>query len=157
MTREARAAAPSGESGPPVLLEQLKSVTPAERLGLAVTHVRQQAAKVLAMSDTELPDPRRRLNELGFDSLTGVEFCNRVSRSVGQHLNPTVLFDYPTLESLAGYLVRDALHLECSEEPPPAEPEEALSEVRQQAMADVEVMSEEEMNALVNEQLEKLQ
>jgi hypothetical protein len=156
MAREARAAAPSAESGPPVLLEKLQGVTPAERLGLAVTHLRQQAAKVLAMDDAELPDPRRRLNELGFDSLTGVEFCNRVGQSIGEHLNPTVLFDYPTLETLAGHVVRDVLHMECEEEAPKAGPEDALSEVRQQAMNEVESMSEEEMNALVNEQLEKL-
>ncbi len=74
--------------------------------------LRQQAARVLAMDDAHLPDPRRTLNELGFDSLTAVEFCNRVSRSIGQRLNPTVLFDYPTLESLAGYVLRDVLGLE---------------------------------------------
>lgn len=160
MAREARSAAPSSDGGPPVLLERLKSVTPAERLGLALAQMRQQAAKVLAMSDDELPDPRRPLNELGFDSLTGVEFCNRVSRTIGHHLNPTVLFDYPTLESLAGYVVREVLHMECQGEPAQpseAKPEEALQEVRQQALDNVEAMSEEEMDALVKKQLETLQ
>ncbi len=157
IAREASAASPAGDGGPPALLEELQGVTPAERLGVAVTQLRRQAARVLAMSEAELPDPRRPLNELGFDSLTGVEFCNRVSRSIGQHLNPTVLFDYPTLESLAGYVVRDVLHLECQGEPPPVKAEEALQEVRQQVLADVEVMSDDEMDALVNAQLEKLQ
>lgn len=157
MAEEARTAAPKAESGPPVLLEQLNGVTTAERLGLAVGHLQQQAAKVLAMGETDLPDPRRRLNELGFDSLTGVEFCNRVGRSIGQPLNPTLLFDHPTLESLAGHLLRDVLHLECGPEAAKPAPQDELAEVRQQAMSDVEVMSEEEMNALVNQQLEKLQ
>jgi acyl transferase domain-containing protein len=156
MAREARAVAPPADSGPPVLLEELKGVTPGERLALAVGHLRQQAARVLAMDDAELPDPRRPLNELGFDSLTGVEFCNRVGRSIGQHLNPTLLFDYPTLESFAGYVVREVLHLECQEEPSAPKAQAALDEVRQQALADVEVMSEEEMDALVKKQLEKL-
>ena len=74
---------------------------------------------MLAMDDANLPDPRRTLNEVGFDSLTGVEFCNRVGRSVGQHLNPAVLFDYPTLESFAGYVVRDVLHMESESEAQP--------------------------------------
>ena len=69
------------------------------------------------MDDAHLPDPRRTLNELGFDSLTAVEFCNRVSRSIGQRLNPTVLFDYPTLESLAGYVLRDVLGLAGGDSP----------------------------------------
>ena len=158
MARAARAAGPAAtQSGPPVLLEQLKAVTPAERLDLAVTQLRQQAARVLAMSDAELPDPRRPLNELGFDSLTGVEFCNRVGRSIGQHLNPTLLFDYPTLESLAGHVVREILQLECQGEAAEVKPEEALHEVRQQVLDDVEVMSEDEMDALVRRQLETLQ
>jgi NAD(P)-dependent dehydrogenase (short-subunit alcohol dehydrogenase family) len=156
MAREARAAGPSAESGPPVLLEKLTEATPAERIGLALARVRQEAAEVLAMGDAELPDPRRPLNELGFDSLTGVEFCNRIGRSIGQPVNPTLLFDHPTLESLAGHLVRDVLHLECQGEAADAKPEEARDEVRDQAVAEVEAMSEAEMDALVEAQLEKL-
>jgi NADPH:quinone reductase-like Zn-dependent oxidoreductase len=158
VAREARSAAPAAaHSGPPVLLEQLQAVTPGERLALAVTQLRQQAARVLAMSDAELPDPRRPLNELGFDSLTGVEFCNGVGRSIGQHLNPTLLFDYPTLEGLAGHVVRTILQLECQGESADGKPAEPPPEVREQVLADVEVMSEDEMDALVRRQLETLQ
>jgi NADPH:quinone reductase-like Zn-dependent oxidoreductase/NADP-dependent 3-hydroxy acid dehydrogenase YdfG len=158
IAREARAGGSAAESGPPVLLEKLKSVTPGERLEVALAYIRQQAARVLAMDDANLPDPRRTLNEVGFDSLTGVEFCNRVGRSIGQHLNPAVLFDYPTLEAFAGYVVRDVLHLESEAvvQSPPATAEEADDETRQQVLADVEVMSEAEMDALVTQQLEKL-
>ncbi len=141
----------------PVLLEELNRVTPAERLELALGHIRKQAARVLAIDDANLPDPRRTLNELGFDSLTGVEFANRVGRSIGQHINPTVLFDYPTLESLAGYVVRDVLHLESEAAPSAAETEDAEEGSRAQAAADVEGMSEEDMDALVSQQLEQLQ
>jgi acyl transferase domain-containing protein len=159
IAHEARSADSPQESGPPVLLEKLQSITPAERLEVALTFIRQQAARVLAMDDANLPDPRRTLNEVGFDSLTGVEFCNRVGRSVGQHLNPAVLFDYPTLESFAGYVVRDVLHMESESEAqtPPAQLEKADDEARQQTLADVEGMSEEEMDALVTQQLDKLQ
>jgi NADPH:quinone reductase-like Zn-dependent oxidoreductase len=159
MARGARAAG-SADTGPPVLLERLKGATPSERIGLALAQVRQAAAEVLAMGDAELPDPRRPLNELGFDSLTGVEFCNRVGRSVGEHLNPTLLFDYPTLESLAAHVVRDILRLETDGEPPAAQPQPApeavQDEIRDQTLAEVEAMSEDEMDALVDAQLEKL-
>jgi acyl transferase domain-containing protein len=158
IAREARAAGSSTGGGPPLLLEKLQSVTPAEWLEVALTYIRQQAARILAMDDANLPDPHRTLNEVGFDSLTGVEFCNRVGQSIGQHLNPAVLFDYPTLESFAGYVVRDVLHLESESvvQSPPAKADEAADETRQQALADVEVMSEEEMDALVTQQLDKL-
>ena len=158
MAHESRQAGPHEESGPPVLLQELTNVTPAERLDVAVTHLRQQAARVLAMDESQLPDPRRPLNELGFDSLTGVEFCNRVGRSIGKHLNPTLLFDYPTLDSFAGYVLRDVLHLDCQNGASAITPaEEATHAIEQQALAEVESMSEAEMDTLVNEQLEKLQ
>jgi acyl transferase domain-containing protein/NADPH:quinone reductase-like Zn-dependent oxidoreductase/NAD(P)-dependent dehydrogenase (short-subunit alcohol dehydrogenase family)/acyl carrier protein len=141
----------------PLLLEELKSVTPAERLDLALNHVRKQAARVLAIDEANLPDPRRTLNELGFDSLTAVEFANRVGRSIGQHLNPSLLFDYPTLESLTRHLVCDVLQLESAAAPPAEEREEAAEESRAQVLADVEGMSEEDMDAVVFQQLEQLQ
>jgi acyl transferase domain-containing protein/NADPH:quinone reductase-like Zn-dependent oxidoreductase/acyl carrier protein len=162
MARTAGSAKSDGESGPPELLQKLQSVTPAERLELTVTSLRREAARVLAMDEAHLPDPRRTLNELGFDSLTAVEFCNRVSRAIGERLNPTVLFDYPTLENLAAFVLRDLLALPALEEAQPA----AVAQSADQPIAhdeavkmldDVEVMSEAEMDALVIEQLGRLQ
>ncbi len=114
------------------------------------------------MDENQLPDARRPLNELGFDSLTGVEFANRVQRAIGHHLNPTLLFDYPTLESLAGYIVRELLHLEAGPAAPPASGaaggETPVGEAdREQSLDEVEGMSEEEINALVEQQLSRLQ
>ncbi|MGO9112136.1 MAG: SDR family NAD(P)-dependent oxidoreductase [Thermoguttaceae bacterium] len=156
LTEMAHSAAPAEESGPPELLEKLRAVTPAERLELTVASLRQQAARVLAMDDAHLPDPRRTLNELGFDSLTAVEFCNRVSRSIGQRLNPTVLFDYPTLESLAGYVLRDVLGMEAAGESPVGESVDSTAHEAAKVLDDVETMSEAEMDALVTAQLGKL-
>jgi acyl transferase domain-containing protein/acyl carrier protein len=151
----AREAAPTGEAAP-VLREELEKVTPAERLELALTHIRKQAARVLAIDESTLPDPRRTLNELGFDSLTAVEFANRVGRSIGQTLNASVLFDYPTLESLAGHVVRDMLELETDVLQLAAGLEPAVDEEQMQAVSDVEEMSEDEMEAIVMRQLERL-
>jgi len=117
LAHEARTATVSPSDARPALLEELENVTPAERLELVLSHIRKLAGRVLAMDEANLPDPRRTLNELGFDSLTAVEFANRVGRSVGQHLSPSLLFDYPTLESLAGYVLRDLLHLESAAAP----------------------------------------
>ena len=159
----ARSGAPAEESGPPELLEKLQAVTPAERMELAVVGLRQQAARVLAMDDAHLPDPRRTLNELGFDSLTAVEFCNRLSRSIGQRVNPAVLFDYPTLESLAGHVLSDLLGMETSAEPsaPPGQqdlaPQDTAAQEVSNVLDDVESMSEEDMDALVTAQLERLE
>ena len=105
MARDARAAAPAVEAAKADLLEEAAGRDAGRTARSALSHIRKQAARVLAIEETNLPDPRRTLNELGFDSLTAVEFANRVGRSIGRHLNPSLLFDYPTLESLAGYVV----------------------------------------------------
>lgn len=164
LARSARAAATQQAGGPPVLLQKLQEVTAAERLEVATLFLRQQAAQVLAMDEAALPDARRPLNELGFDSLTGVEFCNRVARAAGQHLNPAVLFDYPTLEGLAGYLVRDLLQLAHDGDEPAADRgespdgERAEEEARRvQALDQVEAMSQEQMDALIAQSLNRLQ
>jgi acyl transferase domain-containing protein len=163
---QVRAAEGGQSSGPPVLLEKLKEVTPGERLEVATTFLQQQAAQVLAMDAGQLPDARRPLNELGFDSLTGVEFGNRVARATGQHLNPTLLFDYPTLESLAGYIVREMLHLECEPMPESAsasgdEPESGEAaegdDARGQVLDAVEEMTDEDIEAELAEQFNRLQ
>jgi myxalamid-type polyketide synthase MxaB len=157
MAREARAAALDAD-GPADLLEELQKVTPGERLETALLHIRKQAARVLAIDEDNLPDPRRTLNELGFDSLTGVEFVNRVGRSVGQQFNPALLFDYPTLEALSGYVVRELLRLDCESGGCEPEPEPATTEEESRAAtaAAVQEMTEEGLNALVAKQLEQL-
>jgi NADPH:quinone reductase-like Zn-dependent oxidoreductase/acyl carrier protein len=157
LAHSSRAVDGTQRSGPPVLFEKLKAATPGERLDLVTTFLRQQAARVLAIDEDHLPDPRRKLNELGFDSLTGVEFVNGVGRAIGQEINPALLFDYPTLESLASYIVRDALHLASEAEVPPDEPAETVEAGREQLAEDVKGMSEDEMNTLVSTQLELLQ
>jgi acyl transferase domain-containing protein/NADPH:quinone reductase-like Zn-dependent oxidoreductase/acyl carrier protein len=156
LAREARTAVVP-EAARPALLDELQKVTPAERLELALDHIRKQAARVLAIDEANLPDPRRTLNELGFDSLTAVEFANRVGRSIGQHVSPSLLFDYPTLESLTRHLVCDVLQLQSTAAPPAEASEEAVEDERVQVLADVENMSEEDMDALVSRQLEQLQ
>jgi acyl transferase domain-containing protein/NAD(P)-dependent dehydrogenase (short-subunit alcohol dehydrogenase family) len=156
VSREAQSASSPGAGGPPALLDDLHRVTPAERLDVALLHVRRQAGQVLGMDDANLPNPRQTLNEVGFDSLTAVEFCNRIGRSIGQPLGPAVLFEYPTLESLAGHLVCDVLHLETAGEACDAQPADTGDDLSEKALADVAAMSEAEMDALVTAQIAKL-
>ncbi|MFM7843301.1 MAG: SDR family NAD(P)-dependent oxidoreductase, partial [Planctomycetota bacterium] len=162
----ARAAKPKTDAATATLAVQLAELTPSERLEHASSFLGRQAAQVLAMDESSLPDPRRPLTELGFDSLTGVEFCNRVSRAIGHALNPTLLFEYPTLESLALHIIRDLLHLDFSSTA--AAPESAANAESsgddsaatavsaEETLEQVEGMTDEQMDALVLEQLQKL-
>jgi myxalamid-type polyketide synthase MxaB len=152
--RQARPEAQTA-SGPAELVQKLDAVTPGERLDVVLTYVREQAAHVLRLNVAELPDPRRPLNELGFDSLMAVELCNALGRGIGQRLPPTVLFDYPTLDALAGHLAKNVLKLEM----PTIDgaPEAEADSLRAEALAEVEGLSEEEMDSLISREMTKLQ
>lgn len=72
----------------------------AELLGVVQTHV----AGVLGHADHERCAPGRRLTDLGFDSLTGMELRNRLSRAVGLPLPATLAFDQPTVAGVAEFI-----------------------------------------------------
>ncbi|MFC9331984.1 SDR family NAD(P)-dependent oxidoreductase, partial [Kitasatospora sp. NPDC057015] len=86
---------------------QRTSALPAEDREHAVLDlVRAQVAMVLGHATSESIDAERAFKELGFDSLTAVELRNRLNSATGLRLPATLVFDYPTLRALTGYLVQ---------------------------------------------------
>nr|WP_309113783.1 SDR family NAD(P)-dependent oxidoreductase [Saccharothrix sp.] len=66
--------------------------------------VRTQVAVVLGHSDGSAVGAAKAFKELGFDSLTAVEFRNRLNAVVGLRLPATLIFDYPNPTALAEHL-----------------------------------------------------
>ncbi|WP_225887712.1 SDR family NAD(P)-dependent oxidoreductase [Myxococcus xanthus] len=56
--------------------------------------------------DAAAVDADSELSEYGFDSITLTEFANRLNRAYELDLTPPVLFEYPSVDTLAGYLLR---------------------------------------------------
>jgi polyketide synthase 12 len=100
-TPERRAA---GQAATKSLAERLAAVPEAERDRLALDLVREVAAVALGHTDAALIDDDRSFKELGFDSLTAVEFRNRLSAHTGLRLPATVVFDHPSPTALAQWL-----------------------------------------------------
>ncbi|WP_435874605.1 type I polyketide synthase [Nocardia vinacea] len=92
-------------SGEPSLGERLHGVAAAKRRGVVLDLVREHVAAVLGYGSADDIGPDRGFDELGFDSLGGVEFRNRLSKVTGLSLPSTLVFDYPTARDIADYLL----------------------------------------------------
>ncbi|MFH8371760.1 type I polyketide synthase [Streptomyces sp. NPDC018031] len=66
--------------------------------------VLEQTAGVLGHPDPGAVDPHRTFHDHGFDSLMGVELCERLGEELASELPSTVLFDHPTPARLARHL-----------------------------------------------------
>ena len=103
-SRRAAASLPQARGS---LLQHLADLGDAERDEALVDVVRAEVATVLGHSQAGTVDVTRSFQGLGFDSLTAVELRNRLAAVTGLRLPATMVFDYPTVRALAGYLQED--------------------------------------------------
>ncbi|MFC8042058.1 type I polyketide synthase [Nocardia sp. NPDC057353] len=91
------------------LADRLATLSDDRRHRYVLDLVRAHTATVLGYTDTTGIGADRAFRDLGFDSLTAVEFRNRLAGSAGVALPSTLVFDYPTPDAVTGYLLRAVL------------------------------------------------
>ena len=89
---------------PAGLVERLTALPPSDQSRQLEELVCAHAAAVLGHTGGADIDPARAFQDLGFESLTGVELRNRLKAETGLALSRTLIFDYPTPTALADYL-----------------------------------------------------
>ncbi|MEA5560868.1 SDR family NAD(P)-dependent oxidoreductase [Planktothrix agardhii] len=124
-------------------INQLKSLPITEAYQQLKQEIQSQLAIVLGLDTGTTLDPNQGFSELGLDSLTSVEFRNRLQNRFQCSFPTTIIFDYPTLADLTNYLGESILSLTYDKNQRIVD--EFLSQVQQ--------LSEEKAEALLLEKL----
>jgi SAM-dependent methyltransferase len=138
------------QEGTPDLRDRLSAVTVAEARELLVEFVMGCVARVLRVEADALGTDQR-LMDLGVDSLMAVELRNLLTSGLGldSKLPATLIFDYPMVESIAGFLSEDVLRLDSAATGTAAAP----AAVSAEAAAAIEEMNDDAVEALLNKTL----
>ncbi len=86
------------------MVDLLRTLSPEEQRTEVTDFLRKQLAQVLGFNRADKINPRQRLFDLGLDSLMAVELKNRLEAGLELAIAPTLMFDYPTVETLVDYL-----------------------------------------------------
>ena len=86
------------------LAQRLHGLSESEQQAVVLDLLRSHMASVLGTGDPDSIAADLAFSDHGFDSLTAVEFRNRLKTATGLALSPTLIFDYPTPSALAGYM-----------------------------------------------------
>ena len=138
------------------LLQRLMKAPPGQRQSMLQNYVQAQSLKVLGLEPGYQLAPRKPLQELGLDSLMAVELRNRLGAGLklNRALPATLVFSHSTVEALSGYL-EEQLFPSTPDQNEPPQKAEPPGQVDQQkvALADLEQLSDEEVEAMLLAQL----
>ena len=145
--------------------EELIAAADGERLPLLLDHLRQVVAGALGIAAASQIDGEAGFFTLGLDSLMSLEVRNRLEAGVEAPLRATLLFDYPSIDALASYLLHDVLKLdadETGESTKRPEPNHALTfngldlAATDAAETDLDALSGSDLIALIAQKAEDL-
>ncbi|MFG6107741.1 SDR family NAD(P)-dependent oxidoreductase [Leptothoe sp. EHU-05/26/07-4] len=89
--------------------QKFQKMGPADRRDYLINHLQNQVSQILGFNSSQAISLKEGLFDLGMDSLTALEFRNRLQRSLQCSIPTTVAFDYPTLTDLVDFLLQQLL------------------------------------------------
>jgi acyl carrier protein len=96
-----------GAAAPNALKKRLAALSLDEREGALLEVIRTEVAQVLGLPSERDVDVDKPMQEMGTDSLMAVELYNRLSTLAGTKLPTTLVFDYPTVRAMSGFILTE--------------------------------------------------
>jgi microcystin synthetase protein McyD len=93
------------------ILEKLQTVAVKQRRDLLISHISLRVSTVLGLSTDEVVSPQQGFFDMGMDSLTSTELRNILQTDFNCSLPTTITFRFPSVETLADYLLREFLNI----------------------------------------------
>jgi acyl transferase domain-containing protein/NADPH:quinone reductase-like Zn-dependent oxidoreductase/ubiquinone/menaquinone biosynthesis C-methylase UbiE/acyl carrier protein len=109
------------------------------RRAMVLEFVRERLVAALGLEKSRPVDPQMAFGDMGLDSLLSVELRNVLGLALGCTFPATLLFDYPTINSLSTFLIQDCWGTEA--------PSQAASP--RDTVADIEDLSEDDVDRLL--------
>ena len=135
------------------LLQELQALSSSEKQqGMLTDFVRQTTAEVMGFDKSRVLNTREGFFKMGMDSLMTVQLRTRLESTLGCSLPPTIAFEYPTISQLAGYLLKDVLHL--PESPAAVEPTKQAEPSKSDP--ELESLSDENLLDLLDDELARV-
>ncbi|MCR9142860.1 MAG: type I polyketide synthase [bacterium] len=130
------------------IVQKIKSAPAEEQMELLNGFIKDQIAKVLGFDPAAPIDPQKGFFDLGGDSLSSVQLRNVLQTALDKSLPTTMIFDYPSVETIAAYLAADVLELSAATQDESGQTDaDAAEQMRQQIADEVEQMSDDEAEA----------
>ena len=106
---------------------------------MVIEFVRERLVAALGLEQSRPVDPQMAFGDMGLDSLLSVELRKVLGVALGRTYPATLLFDYPTLNSLSAFIMQDCWGAEEPSQPAPP----------RDAVANVEDLSEDDVDRLL--------
>jgi acyl transferase domain-containing protein len=143
-------AGPESKSGGTDLKQRLDMAPESERLEIVLAFVSAELTRVMGLDPSQPLDLLAPFGSIGLDSLMAVELRNAITVATGKHFLPSLAYDYPSIERLSDYLLKEIFD---ADESPVAPKEIAVppSLKGTDRLAALESLSDEEVERLYHE------
>lgn len=145
---------PVETAGKPELVRELEEAPAAMRRQMLEAYLQREVARVLGLELTAGIEPEQGFFELGMDSLMAVDLKRRLETQLGISLPRTTAFDFPTIATLAAFLLNDLLRLELPSAQIPLVTEQQSQ--RRELLSEIKTLSDQDVEARLLAELERL-